>query len=177
MSAGNDIGLSDSRTRALEVIDYPHHEVHRGDHYFVSETRTPGAGSSFEWLIVTPNSTTWSHFILVPSAKDVGIFALYEGTAKAGGTAITERCSDRNGVDANAGLVWTYTPGAGADGTLIRNWYIPAAGPAVRDPGEGRAQEIILKANTSYLLRWTPSGGGAVAAFIDAEWYNHANYP
>jgi hypothetical protein len=67
-SAGNtdDIRI-DASTNSLQVIDYSHHEVHAGSHYYTQGFTTlgndPGVDDILRVKLVTPNTAKWIHFL------------------------------------------------------------------------------------------------------------------
>jgi hypothetical protein len=164
----------DPVSRALITLDFPHHEIHEGDHYEIQEWKDiTGAGTDYDIRIVTPDVDTWSHFTMHFQTEDEFSTTLYEGATLSAGTAITPINNNRNSANAS-GMTITHTPTVTAVGTPIKSW---KTGVGTGDQGtttNGR-NELILKRNTTYLLRFSrvPSGTGYVD--YNLNWYEHAN--
>jgi hypothetical protein len=140
----------DTTTRATNTIDYAHHEIHAGSHFFVKRWfDITGGGTVRNFLIVTPNTTKWGHFLLNIETEDEFTVAFYEGgTTAANGSALTVFNSDRN--SAIAATIGIYdTPTITADGTLLLDGKV---GSGSGTPGESKHDdELKLKQNTKYL--------------------------
>jgi hypothetical protein len=108
----NDQPLSiDSATRAINTIDYAHHEVHAGNDFFVSIVDTDlDDTQTLNILVVTPDTTKWGHFRYRIRSTLVTTFQIYEGsTTTNDGTGMTEFNADRNSATA-ATLAVYHTP-------------------------------------------------------------------
>jgi hypothetical protein len=164
----------DKSTHALMTIDYPHHETHAGSAFFIKDVSTGVAINEFiEFGIVTPSGDKHAHMLFSGGGTVDGVkFEVYEGATITGGTEITPLNSNRNSETVS---VLSLSGGAvdqniaSAYGTRIeyhRAGANQSAGDVTRD------QEIILKANTHYVFRFTSLGNGN---YIDysANWYEH----
>ena len=59
-SIGNSVAI-DSATNATITIEYEHHEIHSGSHYFLCDTQTFANAEVVDFTNVTPNTTEWLH--------------------------------------------------------------------------------------------------------------------
>jgi hypothetical protein len=164
---------SDASTASLMIIDYAHHEIHSGSHYFVSGTvDVVGAATNQDILVVTPNSTKWAHMLWTLEAEDEFVFYLYEDTTtSADGSAATEINNNRNSAN-TADVVVTTGPTVTGVGTLIDSATIGAAKTIGSD---SRDKELILKSNTKYLFRFTKTNAGTHWLNYKLSWYEHTN--
>jgi hypothetical protein len=164
------------QTHALETIDYSHHEIHSGDHYFVSINKEIPNGGTFNLAFTTPNTTSWAHMLFgVSSELEVEIIC-YEGvTSFTGGTAITPLNNDRNSANTSGitDMVSDTTVTLGSP--IILKTSVLGSG---RDAGgEARGDnEMILKQNTKYYLLITNQAVGASnETNINLSFYMHTN--
>jgi hypothetical protein len=167
----------DGSTEALETIEYPHHEIHDGRSFVACDVIQLDDAAAFMYLIVTPNTTRWSHLIIKVAGSLDTEAEFFEGTARVGGNAMVEHNRNRNSAN-SAGTVVTDTPGAGADGTSI--WHVrfgndAGPGPASGTGGESRGvNEWELKQDESYLLRVT-SHSDTNNITVEFDWYEHVD--
>jgi len=162
----------DPSTMVLDTIDYEHHEIHSGSHFFVAGHATVGITATLEVVVTVPETTAWPHMLFWWSSSLSLTIEMFEGTTGVvGGASVTPRNSDRNN-DAASGLTVVTNPASIAgDGTLIWSaaWGSKQAGGA-----RGRNTEIILRSDTTYLWRVTSGANGNMVAY-EALWYEHTN--
>ena len=58
---GNALGV-DTATRSLQVMDYAHHEVHAGSHYYVQSYADIAQNHVLQFTFQTPDTNRWTHF-------------------------------------------------------------------------------------------------------------------
>jgi len=164
--------IADAVSGASVVIDFAHHELHEGDHYYATGTTTLGIGEVLNILIVTPNTTKWAHLEGQIGTSGTATVGFYEGsTTSAAGSAVTEFNRNRNSAN-TAAVVVTTGPTITGDGTLI---FTAQSGAGQRVGGDVRAQnEFILKQNTKYILRVTSAVATNVTNWL-VDWYEHVN--
>lgn len=165
----------DKATNTLQVLDYSHHEIHAGSHYFVTDYQTIGSASSVDWLITTPDTTSWAHLTFEVQGSAVTTTVLYEGTDRTGSTGLSEINNDRNSVNVAAVTVHRGVAGGTTDGTAI--WQQSGGSATAQFRGgttTGEASEIILKQNTKYILRVTSGTAGNICS-VKIRWYEHTN--
>lgn len=172
-SEGNQ-AIVDSMTGGLPVLEYEHHEIHEGDHYFIDIFDDIANGGIYELLLVTPNTTKWIHLVYEYLWQTEGEFELFEGVATdADGTVVPNFNNNRNSLN-TAGMVVTHTPTNPTGGTSFSHNQI---GNGKSIGGSRRAdQEKILKPNTKYLMRASNQTIGFSNLFnIQLDWYEHTN--
>lgn len=167
----------DSATRAQNIIEYEHHEVHGGSMYHVTRVVQIDDAASTELLIDTPDTTKWGHMTIQVQGSFDTEWWLFEATTKTGGTAMTEHNHERNSANV-ATIVVTHTPGGAGDGNEIHHErFGNDSGPAGQGGGSGQSRgtlEWVLKQNEEYLLRVTShTDTNNISIIID--WYEHTN--
>ena len=165
----------DNTTHTLQTIDYEHHEIHAGSHFFYTDSATLASSGVQDYLITTPNTTKWAHLIFLVSGSAITQVQVYEGSDKSGSTPQTVFNSDRNSLTAATVTIAKGTTGGSTDGTLI--WQ-RKSGSATQQSRSGmeasRSAEKILKQNTKYIIRIT-SGTNDNLTNIQLDWYEHTN--
>ena len=51
----------DLSTHAIEVVDYEHHEIHAGSHYFISGFEVLASAETLDFAISTPTGSLQMH--------------------------------------------------------------------------------------------------------------------
>jgi len=96
----------DNSANAIKVIEYEHHEIHSGSHYYIEGHTTlddgdpvPATGTLYA-KIVTPNSGKWAHFTWQISSNGILESSLWElpTGGMTGGKRATIHANNRNGV-------------------------------------------------------------------------------
>lgn len=146
----------DSGSKSLVIVDFAHHKIHDGEHYFFEEGIILGAAASREYLIVTPDSDMLPHLTIRIKYGLAGSAEFYEDTTKTGGTSLTPRNRNRSAGDLSP-VTLTHTPSGTGDGTLLFDTTHGSTGGGPNSSGgENRGEsEIMLKPNSSYLFRVT----------------------
>ena len=166
----------DATTRALIAIDYPHHEIHEGSHYFITGFGVVANGGDITVGVTTPDILTRAHVTYLISATSQIEIYIYEDSAFTLGTPIPARNNDRehgNGSD----LLLVTAPVITDLGLQIS---AQSSGKAGTNPSKGtggaaeRENEIILKRNTKYLFQTISRDNDNIVSFR-ADWYEHAS--
>jgi len=163
----------DGTTTALRTVDYAHHEIHSGSHYFVKNWMDLTNGQVFNFLAVTSNSTSWAHMLFAFSFEAEAHINIYEDSVvSANGTAVTTRNRNRNSNN-TSGLLLYHTPTITDVGTEIEAYKV-GSGKGVGGEVRGNA-ELVLKQNTNYIIRLT--NDTVTNNWVDylADWYEHTN--
>lgn len=171
----------DEITNALVTIAFPHHETHEGDNYFVRDVIDLPLNNVWDIQITTPNTARWGHAVLDIDVESETEFWVYEGvTINVAGTAITPRNRNRNVADGSvltvAGIQNTSLANANADTAVAGATPLAhgIVGSGNRTGGmAGSRQEIILKQNTLYAIRFSASTAGYVNYLFD--YYEHVS--
>lgn len=177
----------DATTYALETIDYPHHEIHSGSHYFVVSYAelTQNQVLDFTWQM--PDTTKWIHWQWSIDTEDEFLWQVYEGVAVNNALANTMTPLNNNRNSANtsgttmkyeiqADLAAANTDTDVSGGTLLESGKTKPGG--FFTPGgssSGRDNEIVLAQNSVYCLRATSIGTGTNYINFSMQWYEHTN--
>jgi hypothetical protein len=167
----------DKYTHATTIIEYEHHEIHDGYHYFYTDydSEVDTAGPKY-YRLTTPNTTKWIHLVVTLYSEGVGTWQIFENpTVNAAGTTATTFNNDRNSTNA-AGIVIAYDATSTADGTLIATYRTGSGttGPSRVGSDTSRNREIILKQNEDYFIKFTPDADNAKTK-LELDWYEHVN--
>lgn len=166
-------GRLDSITEATEVINYEHHEIHSGSHYYIEGCVELNSGDELRVKLVTPDTAKWAHFIWDISSSGILTTELYEGASggMAGGAVATPINNNRNSSNVSVLTITSGVAEATDDGTLISQacWGTRQFGGATN-----RGDEIILKQNETYLRKFI-SGANSNLVSFKASWYEHTN--
>ncbi len=180
----------DAATRALAVIDFPHHKIHEGDAFFVMYSvadlgalTTPADTMTLTWT--TPNTTKWGHFTFVARGTSGWRVRLIEAPSGGAGSQ-TEQLPilnvNRNSATASAFIALDSTAGEvsydatlATGGTTLFDEYILGAttGAASGSAETGSREEIVLKQNTKYQL--SMFGTDNTAGTLLMKWYENTS--
>jgi len=165
----------DAVTEVLETIDYAHHEIHSGSHYYIQGYIELNDTDTFYMKLVTPDTPTWSHFIF--DVKSTGICSTTldeEATGgMTGGASITPINNNRNSVN-TSGMILTggvtvctsYTTRLEDD-----KWGADGFKQTIGG-GSSRTDELILKQGTVYCRGFVSGANNNIIQF-KASWYEH----
>ena len=171
----------DASTNSLQTVDYEHHEIHSGSHFFVISYVDLAINHVLQFTWQMPNTTTWTHWTWNISTESETLWQVYEGGTinSALANAITPLNNNRNSATAS-GTTMRYEDhanlaAADADvdvsGALLIESGISGAG---KEGGvAGRSNELILDQNQLYVLRGTATAAGYVN--FNMQWYEHAD--
>lgn len=171
----------DSSTRSIQVLEYSHHEIHSGSHYFVDGSATVNTGTNLDFLWVVPDTTAWPHALWEIDAEYEVTMSMYESVVtSADGSAVTIFNNNRN--SANTAGVAAYTGptlnsgalGDGSDGGNLVWQKVVGSGKKVGGDA-GREHEFIGKQNTKYWFRISNTSGTNSWVNYDFNWYEHTD--
>ena len=169
----------DSGTHTLQTIDYEHHEIHGGSHYFVVGVQDLAINQVLDFTWLMPNSTKEIHWNFQITTQAETLWYVYEGASvlNALANAVTPLNSHRNSqktssttmrYEVQADLA-TANVDTDVTGATILMTGISGAG---KNSGDyERNHELILKQNTLYCLRAVASSAGYIN--FDMQWYEH----
>ena len=172
----------DSSTRAINTIDYTHHEIHAGNHFFLSGVfKDTGSGVTKTFGVNLPAGSKEAHMVFALSSNGEMEFRMYEGTSGStfynGGTGVTPLNSNRASSNTSI-LTIVGQPNHVASGVstaLFHNIH-GQSGLNPQKPGTpgggGREAEIIFAPGKKYLVIMT-SGAADNDMNYTAEWYEH----
>jgi len=175
----------DNTTYARTGIDYEHHEIHSGSHYFVKGfLNIPGANDVLDMSWLMPNTTKWTHWTWEIFTEKAMAWYVYEDAIETNALANTMPLfnSNRNSTKLS-GTVLKYEiqadlATANADTNVeSTNGALQLKSGMLGDNKSGgdvsRSHETILKQNSLYCLRSVASGAGYIN--FDMEWYEHTD--
>jgi len=165
----------DANTLAVNIMDYAHHEIHSGSHYFYKGVVpfNGGAAETQYLMFITPDTDARVHAKASIYGSLEFDIEIYEGaTVSANGTELETFNNDRDSTN-TPGLVAYSGPTVTDEGTLIWKGKT-GSGRTPATVAPGTSYEIIAKRNSIYLFKLVkvPSN----TAYIDADfwWYEHA---
>lgn len=171
----------DTSTASIQTIDYPHHEVHAGSHFFYTDYSTLAATTDTncaDYVITTPNTTKWAHMLIRATGSAITEVMIYEGTDITGSSDAETVFNNNRNSDTLATVTInksTATSIAASTGTKI--WSQKSGGATQQSRSSmdsGNVEELILKQNTKYLLRLVSSTASNLCN-VKLEWYEHVN--
>ncbi len=166
----------DGSTGSQFTIDYAHHEIHSGSHYFYDDTHVILRADSIIHLIVTPNTDKFAHLIFsVGSTGGQTLVEMYEApTVSNVGTPEPVFNRNRNYPDTPTTLLYE-TPTFSAHGVRIdRATYGTTYKKSIGGGGRS-SSELVLKKNTMYLFRVVELDVAATVTNITFDWYEHTD--
>lgn len=170
------INFLDPATYAHMDIDYAHHEIHEGNHYFIKSYTTLNNGADIDFCVTTPDTTKWSHMTFIVQGTAITTMEIYESvTFSDAGASITAYNNNRNSSNTSS-LTVASERGISVAGNKI--W--EAKGGTATNPQNRNGlifredDEMILKQNASYVFRLISSTDGNIIDY-KASWYEHTN--
>lgn len=166
----------DDMTDVLNIIDYPHHEVHDGNHYYIEGFIELSTGEKYFVKLETPDTEKWSHFKWEIVSVGVLTTTLDETASEgmAGGSDITPLNNNRNSDNESGMTITGDTSSCTSYVTRISNQKFGVASNPTKATGggESREDEIILKQGTVYCRSFTSGSDNNIINF-KASWYEH----
>ncbi len=167
----------DDVTNSLQIVDYSHHEIHGGSHYYLQGFIELDDTDTFYMKMVTPDTAKWSHFVF--DIKSTGICTTYldedaTGGMTGGASKIpinnNRNSANTSGVEFTAGVTACtgYTTRLEAD-----KWGADGFKQTIGGGG-GREDELILKQDTVYCRSFISGADSNIIQF-KASWYEHTN--
>lgn len=154
-------------------IDFPHHQIHEGNHFFASDYVDLNTAGTLILAISTASGTgTDVHFRSDITAAAATTMTLYEGATVSGGTTITAINNNR-GSSNTSELTIVKDPTITVSGTVISNNKVGSTSGNPHNLYGGHADrdsELILKDNTTYLYYIT-SNADSNAVDYSLSWY------
>ena len=172
---------TDVSTHSLQTMDYEHHEIHGGSHYFVISYIDMAINNVLQFTWQMPDTTKWIHWRWQISTESETLWQVYEGATinNALANTITPKNNNRNSANTSDTEMkyelHANLAAADTDVTINSNNLIESGiSGAGRDAGaESRSDELVLKQNTLYVLRATATAAGYIN--FKMEWYEHTD--
>jgi len=184
----------DSQTRAWNVIDYEHHEIHSGSSFFCHYNNDcTNTGEMTMIAFNTPDTTKWIHIVFEASATAAAYMAVYEvaDLDVDEGTDLVIYNRNRNSLTTStvtsietvpeAGKATSYTEAQAAGATLstateLERHYMGAAAAGADISGQARATaEWILKQATQYAFVIVSTTNDDNTHSLRLSWYEHTD--
>lgn len=165
----------DDTTGATIIVDNAHHEAHEGYAFTYHDVVTLGSGSYIEYLIITPNTSRWTHFgYELEGIGPLTIELMESSGSRSGSTIQTAYNRNRNSTNISPGtLLYKITSGSDTTGSRIFWWSGGVANNKTTNGiNVGSRSEVILKQNTNYMIRIT-SGMATNITSLVLDWYEH----
>jgi len=164
--------IIDAGSSAMVGIDFVHHKVHDGDHYFHAEHYTLDDEEARTYLISLPDDI-YVHLWFDVSGSAITEVQFFEGTTRTGSTdsIVVPVNNNRNSSNTSSMSLFSASSTDGSDGTEIFASKGGSSSRAFSQPHSVRGDdEIILKKDTKYLLRATSGTDSNLVTFI-IEYY------
>jgi len=161
----------DTITHILSTIESEHGTVHDGKHFYINSYETLNNGQSLILALTTP-STKKIHFVYEVSSTAETTIEFYEGADISGGTTVTPINNNRNS-NITSSVTVVKNPTVNSYGEKIGEIKYGSTGtPVIPDVGGGfsRDNEVILKTNTTYIVKITSGTDGNIINYI-GSWY------
>lgn len=173
-----DTPVYDGASKAITVIEYPHHEIHDGNGYFAVYSALANTAGTIAVRVQTPNTTKWAHMIFEIDSALAATAQLWHPTTMTDvvGNRITPMNRDHNSSN-TSGLTICHTPGGSQAGTANLTQYIGASasgGRVAEGGGSSSRHEFILDQNSSYYILVTSRADNNAMSII-MDWYEHTN--
>lgn len=160
----------DNATASLQVIDYNHHEIHAGNHYYHSGYQEINLNETIEFGMHTGATTQWIHLLFDIYGTQQTSFSMYEGASLAsGGSVIIPKNNNRN--SSNISGVSLMTGASIVGGTNI---FLRSVGANKESGFIDRDQEIVLRQDTLYKFVMTSGDDNNTVSYL-GEWYEHTD--
>ena len=171
----------DASTHSLQIVDYPHHEIHSGSGYDYTEVVDQAQNAVRDIQITTPAGAKWAHLTINFFCEAETEFWLWENVViNTPGTEVTPRNHNRNSGDSsmltvkyidNSSLANANSDTDASGATQLEHQFV-GAGKKIGGNTSSR-EEWILKPGEDYTIRWDATDAGYVTYHID--WYEHTD--
>lgn len=160
----------DRLTKALITIDYPHHEIHEGDHFFYTDCLTLASGATQDYMVTVPVGV-YPHMSFEFEGSAITALDVYRYSDKTGTTLQTIFNNNFNSSNTTTMTIHKGTSGGTTDGTKV--WCHNGGTSTGASSSSGIASktdnEMILK-DGKYIFRLT-SGTAGNLCNIKFGWY------
>lgn len=167
----------DLMTSTQAMIDFAHHEVHAGDHFFITSYVTRTAGEFLDICLTAPDTTKHAHMFLDFHGSTMTEVLLNEITTNSNnGTSVTPHNSYRASATTSGIVVVTGTGCCTNTGNNLMKWKVGlGTSPASKlgaTGGTKRESEIIMKQGSGYLVRLIAVTTASNINYT-LQWYEH----
>jgi hypothetical protein len=168
LTDGTTVAAVDDHDGALVVIDQNHHEVHEGHAYKVFQSSASLANNgTFLFELITGTAVPHMKAVRAFTNGTSGKLEIIEApTITDGNAALTPQNRRRTGTPPASGVTVYSNPTSISAGTILAEFYFTGKAEFTADQ-----LEMILKAGTKYLYRFTNTSGGAAVCSAELFWY------
>ena len=171
----------DKATNSIQTIEYEHHEIHAGSHFFVAGVQDLSINEVLDFTWQMPNTTKWIHWTWKIDTQAETAWYIYENVIATNplANAITPFNSNRN-ILTGSGTTMKYELQANlaaangdtnvAGATLLESGISGGGKTAGNDV---RSNELILKQGALYCLRAVATAAGYIDFIMN--WYEHTD--
>lgn len=166
----------DGSTEALNVMQYEHHEIHNGKHFFVNGYTTLGSAVSTNVCVQVSNGSAYPHFLYHVDGTGETQLRIYEYSDFAfDGTEVIPVNSNRNSSNVSALSVFVNST-INDVGSLIYSESFGLSSNPTKSVGGGKRQEdeLVLGQNRKYILRITSASADNIVSY-HGTWYEHTD--
>jgi len=178
-----DTFAQDASTEAATTIEYEHHEIHSGSHYFVQGyVDIPALGDVLDFTWQMPNTEKWTHWVWQIDSEKAITWYIYENVVATNplANAITPLNSNRNSTN-TSGTTMKYEvqadlAAANADTDVTSPAVLLASGSIGDNKTAGaanRQHELVMDQGKLYCLRAVATAAGYLN--FDMNWYEHTD--
>lgn len=164
----------DDATNAPYFIDFAHHEIHEGDHYFLqSFDLLTSSGDSLIFCIDVPDTVKKAHLIVNFGSQATAEYYTYVDAVCTGVDTISVVNNDLNSTNQSM-LTFMKNPTITDIGTLVEKHSTGSgtnAGTGRVGVG-GREAEIILKSGSKHIFLFITRANSNVIDY-EFSWYEH----
>ena len=171
------ISFVDRATKATTTINYAHHEIHDGSHYYIKGYVELDTDADIDFCITTPDSTKWGHMLFSISGTSITTIEIYEGsTYSTAGSAVTAINNNRNSTNTSVMSIASERSITALGTKISASKFGTATNPGnpLAGGSAAREDEVILKQNTSYTFRIISGADGNTIDYR-ANWYEHTS--
>jgi len=162
----------DNSTESIQTIEYEHHEIHAGTHFYICGYNSELSNNEeLNYVVTTPNTTKWAHMTFDFASTLGASLQVFEGTGSVvSGTTATIYNNNRNSATTST-LNVIQNPTSVFSGTQISGYL---AGANRVSGFNSRDREMVLKQNTKYLFKFISLANSNSLSYC-GEWYEHTD--
>jgi len=171
---------ADGTTGAMNVVDYDHHEVHQGSHFFNDGAVNQAITTVYDIQITVPDTRRWIHMLWEITTEDETDIFFYENVVfSTAGTLLPSYNNNRNSSRTPGlvlkGIVNASVGNANADSVITNATLLQShkSGSLKTIGITNRGHELVLGQGKNYLLRFVFTKAGWIT--WDINWYEHTN--
>lgn len=164
----------DATTSAPYFVDFAHHEIHEGDHYFLqSFDLLTSSGDSLIFCIDVPDTVKKAHLIVNFGSQATSEYYTYVDAVCTGVDTISITNNDLNSTNQSM-LTFMKNPTITNIGTLVEKHSTGSGTNAGtgRVGVAGREGEIILKSGSKHIFLFITRANSNVIDY-EFSWYEH----